>query len=653
MDYLSKYYGFYRVSAGIPKVKPADPYYNKDQIFKLILQAESEGSKIIVFPELSISGYTCGDLFNQNILVDTCLAATIDLCNQTKGLSITVIIGLPLQFKDSLYNCAAIINNGHIIGIIPKLHIPNYSEFYEKRWFKSGINIKSETIEIEGMKIPFGSDIIFKTADGIKFGIEICEDLWVPESPSMKFTVAGAEIVFNLSATDEILGKHQYLRSLIAMTSAKCRCCYVYSSAGSYESSTDLVFAGNTIMAEDGKIICESERFNRHNTIITTDFDIEKIRHDRISFNSFNDIITDSEYQIVEIPTGGNKESVRNQVSSKTLLRSVDPLPFVPQDKEHLKENCEEIISIQSWGLEQRLLATNCKALVIGISGGLDSTLALLIACHAFDRLKLSRKKIFGITMPGEATSSRTFNNATALMKELDVKCIEIPIGKAVAQHFNDIEHNPSLHDATYENSQARERTQILMDMANKVGGMVLGTGDLSELALGWCTYNGDQMSMYGINASVPKTLIRHLVNWFAETTSSDIEKKTLLDIIDTPISPELIPAEKKDSIEQKTEDLVGPYELHDFFLYHTLRHGSRPSKIYMLAQKAFADKYNNETIKKWLMNFYRRFFSQQFKRSCMPDGPKVGSVCLSPRGDWRMPSDISPRLWLNEVENL
>ena len=577
MNPLKASYGFYRIAAAIPEVTPANPIKNIEHIAVLAKSGNVKGCKIMVFPELSISGYTCGDLFNQNLLITSCEEALLTLADVTSNLSITIIVGFPLLNNNNLYNCAAVLFKGEIIGIVPKSHIPNYSEFYEKRWFKSGIDIKSSSVIINGKSIPFGTNLIFRNNDGIKFGVEICEDLWIPNSPSRELTTAGAEIIFNLSATDEILGKHRYLKTLIEMQSASCRCCYAYSSAGANESSTDLVFSGNAILAQDGKILAETDRFSREERFVLTDFDIEHVRHDRVLYNSFNDNNSSSDFQIIEYGTNDTCGLSSRQINNnyiRDIQFPIDPLPFVPQDKEHLKENCEEIISIQSWGLEQRLLSTGCKALVIGISGGLDSTLALLIACHAFDRLGLPREGIYGITMPGEATSTRTFNNAWALMEELGISSIEIPIGLSVMRHFEDIGHDPAVHDATYENSQARERTQILMDMANKTGGMVLGTGDLSELALGWCTYNGDHMSMYAVNASIPKTLIRHLVNWFAETTDSQRERETLLDIIDTPISPELVPPAEGDKIEQKTEDLVGPYELHDFFLYHTLRHG-------------------------------------------------------------------------------
>ncbi len=654
MDLLDIREGFYRVAGAIPQVEPGNPDYNIERIVQLSRQADKEGVRIIVFPELSLTGYTCGDLFNQQLLLSTSHEALIQLAKHTEDLNLTLIIGAPIQFKNALYNCAIVVSQGKIIGIVPKIYIPNYSEFYEKRWFKSGESIIDETIKINKFSVPFSRNLIFRNADGITFGVEICEDLWVTDSPSRLLTREGAEIIFNLSATDEILGKHYYLRTLIEMQSASCRCAYVYSSAGAFESSTDLVFSGNAIIAEDGKILKESQRFLREEQIISADIDIERLRHDRRVYNSFSDNLSnDPQTRLIKISelTAENNFSEINLPHN--LLHPVEPLPFVPSNPEHLRENCEEIISIQSWGLEQRLLATGCRNLVIGISGGLDSTLALLVACHAFDKLNLPRKGIHGITMPGKATTSRTHNNAWSLMKELGVTALEIPIGESVSQHFKDIGQNPACYDATYENSQARERTQILMDMANKVGGMVLGTGDLSELALGWCTYNGDHMSMYAVNASIPKTLIKHLVKWFAECWGSENGRKTLLDIIDTPISPELIPSGKEDTIAQKTEDLVGPYQLHDFFLFHTLRNGSRPSRIFFLANIAFEGVYDKSTIKKWLKNFYRRFFNQQFKRSCMPDGPKVGSVCLSPRGDWRMPSDATSSLWLKEVENL
>lgn len=647
--------GFLRVAGCTPQVALANPEQNLRNIIDMASSADAQGASIILFPELSLSGYTCGDLFHQIPLLEECLSALHRLAIESKRWNAAVVVGLPIEVQGHLYNCAAVVAAGEVKGVVPKSFLPNYNEFYERRWFSEGKNLPADHITIPAdesgsRSVPFGTDLLFM-ADGVRFGIEICEDLWVPIPPSSLLTQAGADIILNLSATDELLGKHRYLRNLVSQQSARCRCAYLYASAAMGESSTDLSISGNVIIAEDGGILAESERFALHPQCIMADVDVARLRRDRLHFNTYFDPSL-SAGNIRIIPTDiSNAE----RATTSTLLREVDPHPFVPSSAEHLRENCEEIISIQSWGLEQRLRATGCKCLIVGISGGLDSTLALLIAVRAFSRLGLDLKGIIGVTMPGEATSDRTYNNAWQLMHLLGITSLEIPIGAAVAQHFKDIEQDPTKYDATYENSQARERTQILMDMANKHGGMVLGTGDLSELALGWCTYNGDHMSMYAVNASVPKTLVRHLVEYFASIADNPEVKRILLDIADTPISPELVPATKEDSeeIAQKTEDLVGPYQLHDFFLFHTLRLGETPAKVFRLAKIAFEGIYTPAVIKHWMLNFYRRFFSQQFKRSCLPDGPKVGSVCLSPRGDWRMPSDASSRLWIAQTEQL
>ena len=647
--------GFVRVSAISPEVAIADPEKNADIIIEKAREAAEKGVWIAVFPELSVTGYTCADLFMQSSLQCATERALLKIAEASAEFGTILIVGAPIRVSTALYNCAVVIAVGRIQGVVPKTYIPNYGEFYEKRWFAAGKPCCGTNISVGCQNnIPFGTRQLFKSREGVIFGTEICEDLWVPNPPSTEMALMGAEIIFNLSATNEVLGKHRYLLDLIRQQSARCRCGYVYASAGAGESSTDLVFSGNAIIAEDGRILRQGERFSREGTEAYADIDVERLRHDRLLYNSFSSIPYGDnipDHDIVQI--GWPKDDIEKEESSYLeLFRDVEAHPFVPEDKEHLDYNCREVISIQSWGLEQRLAATGCRHLIVGISGGLDSTLALLVACHAFDRLGLPRTGIIGVTMPGLATTERTRNNATSLMEQLGVTSLEIPIGKTVAQHFEDIGQNPEKHDATYENSQARERTQILMDLANKYGGMVLGTGDLSELALGWCTYNGDHMSMYGVNASVPKTLVKHLVSWFADNRSDAATSATLHDIVDTPISPELIPG-KAEEIAQRTEDLIGPYELHDFFLYHVLRFGSRPRKIYRLARMAFAGKYDDATIKKWISSFYRRFFSQQFKRSCMPDGPKTGSVSLSPRGDWRMPSDAQGRLWKEEAASL
>lgn len=642
-------HGYIRVASAKPEVRVGDVTFNVERIKEMTKTADKEGVKIIVFPELSLTGYTCGDLFFQSLLIEKSMEALKSIAEFTETLDLTIIVGLPVAYNNAIYNCAAIIDKGIVKGLVPKTYLPNYNEFYERRWFASG-EITDSSIKILGEEIPFSSQLIFEK-DDVRFGVEICEDLWMPVPPSSIMAKDGAEIIFNLSATDELAGKHTYLLDLILQQSARCRCAYVYSSAGFGESSTDLAFAGNCIIAENGTLLAKSKRFLIAPQMEIADVDVELLRNDRIRHNTFrNEPNMGTKFPIPLSPSRVSSDS-----TSKDMLRfrTVNPTPFVEKNDDKLRKRCEEISSIQAWGLAQRLRAINCKKAVIGISGGLDSTLALLVTVKAFDMLGYERKGIYGITMPGFGTTARTHNNATDLMDELGVTSLEIPIGKAVEIHFSDIDQDPGLHDATYENSQARERTQILMDMANKVGGIVIGTGDLSELALGWCTYNGDQMSMYGVNASVPKTLVRDLVRGFMINEKSEKVKVTLQDIIDTPISPELLPAASDGTIAQKTEDFVGPYELHDFFLHAMLRHSFSPGKIYMLACKAFDGVYDKETIKKWLITFYRRFFSQQFKRSCMPDGVKVGSVCLSPRGDWRMPSDAACSLWIKEAELL
>ena len=608
----------------------------------------------MVFPELSISGYTCADLFGQQSLLDECEEALIALAEEFAKIDSLLFVGAPLRHKGSLYNCAVAICKGRILAAIPKIHIPEYGEFYERRWFASGADIKSSTIRLRdypsarkaAIEIPFGTDILIRHFNTL-IGCEICEDLWVPEPPSGRLALEGATVIVNLSASDEVLGKHHYLKELIKQQSARCRCAYVYAGAGRGESSTDLVFAGNAMVAEDGNMLAETPRFAFDASLAKTDVDIDSLTHDRLHSTTFSGDNTlgagckccRTDITIIDTDIRSTDDSHYVE-----LLREINPYPFVPASDADRKASCMEIINIQCAGLAQRLDKIKCSNIVVGISGGLDSTLALLVACRTFDMLQLPRTGIHAITMPGLATTSHTRTNAEDLMEELDVDSLCMPIGDLVACHFKDIGQDPHNYDATYENSQARARTMILMDYANKVGGIVLGTGDLSELALGWATYNGDHMSMYGINASIPKTLVRYLIQWFADETDSERLHSTLQSIIDTPISPELIPAqedEDEDQIAQKTEELVGPYELHDFFLYQILRHGFTPDKIKELAHKAFADKYETWVIDRWLGNFYRRFCSQQFKRSCMPDGPKVGSVCLSPRGGWRMPSGI------------
>ena len=637
-------FGFFRVRSCVPAVKIGNPVFNGNEIVKEVIRADKEHVECIVFPELSVTGYTCADLFQQHLLSSQAEKEVITIADKTKHCNCIFALGAPVETLGKRFNCAIVIAQGKILAIIPKSFLPNYGEFYEKRWFESGFHIQDEIINYGGKPVSFGTDVIVEY-NGIRIGIEICEDLWVPQPPSSALAMAGADVILNLSASDDLIGKFDYLSDLISQQSARCRCAYVYSSAGWGESSTDLVFSGKAMIGEDGKLFGDRNRFETHPFSLTRDIDIQKLRSDRLKYNTF--VQHDRLFKKYRIVT----QTAPINLTEDIINADIDPQPFVPRNVAKLDERCEEIINIQSYGLMKRLEAIGCKKAVVGISGGLDSTLALLVTVNAFDRLDIPRKGIIGVTMPGLATTSRTKNNANVLMQELGVTVMEIPIGEAVRIHFRDIGQDDRKYDATYENSQARERTQILMDLANKENGIVIGTGDMSELALGWCTYNGDQMSMYGVNASVPKTLVRHLVNWFA-SKSSDKVANVLRDICDTPISPELIPA-SSDEIGQKTEDLVGPYELHDFFLYNFLRNSFTPDKIYFLAKIAFRGVYEEEEILKWLKVFIKRFFSQQFKRSCMPDGPKVGSVNLSPRGDWRMPSDASPELWLSSIEDI
>lgn len=643
--------GFVKVAAAVPAVKVADCEYNTLQIENIIAQAEGKGVEIIVFPELCITGYSCQDLFRQSLLLEQVEASMLMLLDFTRNLDIISIVGLPVVVGDMLLNCAAVIQKGDLLGLIPKTYLPNYSEFYEKRWFASSQDLQPTEIRFAGNKILVTPQpTLFKTCDGVLFGIEICEDVWAPAPPSNRLVLAGADMTFNLSASDELIGKHKYLKSLLSQQSARTISGYIYSGCGFGESSQDVVYAGNAFIYENGQLLAEGERFSFKPQVIISQIDIEKLRSERRNNSTYVNAQREHDARIVNAHTTVAQRDFE-------LIRDVDPHPFIP-GQEDMGTSCNEIFSIQVAGLAKRLVHTNCKTVVLGISGGLDSTLALLVCVKTFDKLGWSRKGIVGVTMPGFGTTDRTHNNAVTLMESLGVTIREVSISAAVEQHFKDIGHDMSVHDVTYENSQARERTQILMDLGNQLGGLVIGTGDLSELALGWATYNGDHMSMYGVNAGIPKTLIRHLVQYVAESVD-DTSRETLLDIIDTPVSPELIPADEDGNIRQKTEELVGPYELHDFFLYYVLRFGFRPLKIFMLASKAFNGNnsgttfYDDATIKKWLTIFLRRFFSQQFKRSCLPDGPKVGSVSLSPRGDWRMPSDASSTLWLKECEQI
>ena len=640
-------YGFVKVAAAVPRVKIADCKYNAGQLESLIAIADGKGVQIITFPEMCITAYTCGDLFGQQLLLEEAEMGLMQILNNTRQLDIISILGMPIAVNSTVINAAVVIQKGKILGVVPKTYLPNYKEFYEQRWFTSALQVAEDNVRLCGQIVPMGTNLLFETSD-TTFGIEICEDLWSTIPPSSTLALQGAEILFNLSADNEGIGKHSYLRSLISQQSARCIAGYVFSSCGFGESTTDVVFAGNGLIYENGSELAHNKRFSLEEQLVISEIDVERLRAER----RINTTFAASKGTV---PSGKKPLRITTEfVNSKelNLTRTFDMHPFVPQG-ETLNERCEEVFSIQVAGLAQRLVHTGAKTAVIGISGGLDSTLALLVCVRTFDKLELPRKNIIGVTMPGFGTTDRTYHNALSLMKSLGITIREISIKEACIQHFKDINHNINIHDVTYENSQARERTQILMDIANQTWGMVIGTGDLSELALGWATYNGDHMSMYGVNGSVPKTLVKYLVKWVAENDIDEESRITLLDIVETPISPELIPADENGEIQQNTEDLVGPYELHDFFLYYFMRFGFRPSKIYYLANIAFKDIYDEETIKKWLSTFFRRFFNQQFKRSCLPDGPKVGSISISPRGDWRMPSDASSATWLKEIENL
>ena len=643
--------GFIKVAASSPSVKLADCAFNIQQIEGMMATAEGQGIEILCLPELAITAYTCQDLFQQQILLDEAEASLLKLMEFSLNLNVTALVGVPIVYNSMLFNCAAVIQRGKIHGLVPKTYIPNYKEFYEKRWFTSA-QVLGDDAELRfcGQTVPLTRNILFSTSH-CTFGIEICEDLWAPVPPSNHLALAGADIVFNLSASNELIGKAGYLRNLVVNQSARLIAGYVYAGCGYGESTQDLVFSGRAYIAENGTLLAEAKRFAMHEQMVCSEIDVERLRAERRVNTTFASAVNvEGIKHIREVELEPFSSNVPFNLS-----RFVDAHPFVPEGAE-LDERCEEIVSIQSEALARRIEHTHAKTVVVGISGGLDSTLALLVAVHAFDRLERNRKGIVGVTMPGFGTTDRTYTNAMNLMEQLGVTIREISIVPAVTQHFKDLGHDINVHDLTYENSQARERTQILMDVAGQMGGFVVGTGDLSELALGWATYNGDHMSMYGVNASIPKTLVKHLVSWAARNMADQATCATLLDIVDTPISPELIPADENGNIKQVTEDLVGPYELHDFFLYYTLRYGFRPQKIHYLAQRAFDGSGNgtafaDEVILKWLRTFFRRFFTQQFKRSCLPDGPKVGSCSLSPRGDWRMPSDASSDAWLNDIE--
>ncbi len=653
--------GFIRVAAATPKIRVADPAYNAEQVIRLMKEGEKLQVKLMVFPELCLTGYTCQDLFLQFPLIRRAKEALAAVIEASKDVDMLIFVGLPWERNNKLYNAAAAVSGGRLLGIIPKKHLPNYSEFYEMRHFCPG---DDECVYAwdEGSNdyIAMGSRMVFRCEEFplLCVAAEICEDLWVPCPPSISHAMAGATVIVNCSASNETTGKDSYRHELVCGQSARLLCGYVYCNAGEGESTQDLVFGGQNIIAENGTCLAESERFVHGMTV--ADLDLERLESERRRMNTFP---SPSQAARMAVMPGqaenGKGETAYEEVlfhlrcfSLEHLKRPVDKAPFVPDDAGQRRKRCEEILSIQAMGLKKRLEHTGCCHAVIGLSGGLDSTLALLVTVRAFDRLGIDRKQIHCVTMPCFGTTDRTYQNACAMARQVGAKLTEISIRESVSLHFKDIGHNPEKHDVTYENSQARERTQVLMDVANQVNGMVIGTGDMSELALGWATYNGDHMSMYGVNAGVPKTLVRHLVRYYADTCKEEKLAGVLLDVLDTPVSPELLPPEEG-KISQKTEDLVGPYELHDFFLYYILRFGYMPSKIFYLACLAFEGEYDKEVILKWLKVFYRRFFTQQFKRSCLPDGPKVGSVALSPRGDLRMPSDACQRIWEEDLEKL
>ena len=644
--------GFIKVSAATPDVRVGDCEYNADEIIRMVYEMEEQGAKVMVFPELCITSYSCGDLFWQETLLNEAKVQLMRIAKETEAVDGLIFVGLPLEYNGKLYNVAAGLNHGEILGLVPKIHIPNYNEFYEGRYFTSGKDVDGTVTfvrELEEDDVPISPYLMFSCEElpEIKVCAEICEDLWVANPPSISHAYQGANLIVNLSASDELVGKNIYRKNLVALQSAKLMCGYVYASAGEGESTQDVVYAGHSLIAENGSILAESKRFTRG--AVYGVLDIRKLNNERRRMTTCQ-FATDAEK--------GEKEPFYSEVffslevTDTDISGKFDSRPFVPSSVEERSLRCDEILNIQATGLKKRLAHIHCQNVVIGLSGGLDSTLALLVTVRAFDMLGLSRGQITAVTMPCFGTTDRTYNNACELSQCLGTILREVNIKEAVSLHFSDIGHDPKCHDVTYENSQARERTQILMDIANQMNGIVIGTGDLSELALGWATYNGDHMSMYGVNSSVPKTLVRHLVRYYADTCNEDRLQKILLDILDTPVSPELLPP-KDGVISQKTEDLVGPYELHDFFMYHMLRWTCPPKKIFRMAKAAFAGEYDEETILKWLKIFYRRFFTQQFKRSCLPDGPKVGSVAVSPRGDLRMPSDACGTLWLKELDKI
>lgn len=636
--------GYVRVEVVTPDIKVADCIFNTEQICSRIDKAYDAQVSVIVFPEMCITGYTCNDLFLQDTLLSDAQKSLATITEYTKGKNMLTVVGLPFEYCNKLYNVAAVIKDGVILGLVPKKYIPNYNEFYERRQFTEGFD-KAVKVCVAGQQTYMGSRILFRCSDFEKLvvGVEICEDLWTPLPPSVSHAMNGATLIVNPSASNETVGKEDYRRSLVTGQSARLVCAYAYASSGDGESTQDIVFGGHDIIAENGTLLAETSLFANNSVI--NDIDFDRLNSERRRMSTFTSATDNDEYTVVDFSLAGTEYT--------SLVRFIDPHPFVPENEATRNKRCEAILSIQAMGLKKRLEHIGCKNVVIGISGGLDSTLALLVAVRAYGLLGLDMSGIHAVTMPGFGTTDRTYDNAVKMIKSLGCTFHEISIRESVTRHFEDIGHDINVHDVTYENGQARERTQILMDIANKVNGIVIGTGDMSELALGWATYNGDHMSMYGVNASVPKTLVRHLVRYYAEVLADSTLAKVLYDVLDTPVSPELLPPDENGQIEQKTEDLVGPYELHDFFMYYILRFGIHPAKLYRIACAAFRPDYSEETILKWLKTFYRRFFAQHFKRSCLPDGPKVGTVAVSPRGDLRMPSDACARIWLKELDEL
>jgi len=641
-------HGFVRVGAAAHELRVADCIFNAEKIIEIIKDAEKKSVEFLVFPELCITGYTCGDLFLKDTLLKGAKEALFKITEATGGSSMVSIVGLPMAINGRIYNCAAVLQNGRILGFVPKTNLPNYNEFYEKRWFNGADQLDVEEIYFNGQLVPVGADLVFtaRNHEELAFGVEICEDLWSILPPSSFLTQGGANLIFNLSAGNELVSKSEFRRNLVKSQSSRCVAGYVYASANSCESTTDAVFSGHLMIAENGNMLKESERFFFDSKLEIADIDLDRLLYNRRILQPSRRSSVGRSYRIITF------DYVSLPLDDE-IQRKIEKHPFVPENTGERDERCEDILSIQTLGLMKRMKHTNTEKLVIGISGGLDSTLALIVSVRAMTRLGLPLSNIIAITMPGFGTTDRTFDNSVNLIKSYNADLRIVDIKDACLQHFKDIGHDKDVHDTTYENVQARERTQILMDVANKEGALVVGTGDLSEIALGWSTYNGDHMSMYAVNAGVPKTLVRHIISWYAKTEAFEPIKSILLDIIDTPISPELLPPTDSGEIVQKTEDILGPYEVHDFFLYYMQSYGAGPAKLLFMAKRAFEGQYSPSQLKKWLTVFCKRFFSQQFKRSCMPDGPKVGTVSLSPRADWRMPSDASVQLWLSELENL